>query len=291
MTLLKQSIAAPKLLNVLPVRDENELSKKLKLPGTYDNHGWSKFHFNIHRANIPSRFDALGYDYISVRKPEDYIFEDAVPRPVFFHRYIPDDADLPDWDLETKWPGGVYSESKAFVHSALPVGSVKSVVEHLRVGVWRNPFYWVVLQMLIFSDPSLGAPYEYKITLNLPDGFDDDGRINVFLNGVLVCDLREVFNEILEGFHWVWVNRWGNEVEEENWRDIMSVFKLLYKLDILDRQPDGRAVFSDQFRNQLVESTSDFFRLYKRSRDAREQIRGIIKKEVARKGQGSQLDA
>lgn len=266
-------IASPFLLSCLPFPNKWKLSEKLGLSWR-SNSTWGKFPTNLILPNIGDQFKILDFQY-AYKPISDPIFEDTIDRPVFLYKYISNDADFEEWTLEKitdDWR--VYSEPKKYVHGTLPIDDLTTAMTSLQKGVWHHPIYFIALQLLLLSDQQTGSTYEHKISLVLLDGFDKDGKLNIYINNDYICDFRKLLPIILEHFRWVWVNKSD---------DVMHVFKLLYKCEIMEKERDGRVCLTDEFRRGLLESNSPHYQYYKQSRPPRDWIRELLKQQVSNK--------
>ena len=268
-------LASQRLLNLTPISDENELLKKIGLPKVWNNTSmeWATFHQKVFDLRIEEKHFNIDPRYLNVPIP-NLIFEETINRPIILYKYISPETDLDEWDINGELEKRqAYTEEKRYIHSVLPITDSDVSPPSIWNSVWRNPFYWSALQILILSDHGTGAAYEDKITVFFLDGFDDDGKINVYFDNQYVCDFSEVLPLILNYFHWVWVNK-SNEV--------MHVFKLLYKFEIMEKERDGRGVLTDNFRSKLFERDSSYKQHYRESHSARDSIRELIRQNANR---------
>jgi len=266
----KGFIATPRLLSLLPVWKFFALLSEL---GLYVNgvREWGNFVETMNSVDVENSFEQLGYRYAFIPKKE-LIFEDPINRPVFFHKYIENQDDLAEWNFDKLLSvGHAYREQKNFVHSALPIKDNDYRLSTYQLSLWHNPFYWTALQFLILSDYQTGSAYAHEIHLVLLDGFDNDGKLNIYFNNRYVCDFRALLGDIFSHFNWIWVNPTD---------EIMAIFKLLYKLDVMEKERNGRAVLTNEFRKELYERNSKHAYQEKLSRGTRYWICDMIKKRL-----------
>jgi len=263
-------IAAPLLLSLLPIDNFIEWLSELGL-SVNSVREWANFEATINSVDVENCFEQLGYHYAFIPKQE-LIFEDPITRPVFFHKYIENQDDLAEWNFDRLLSiGYAYSEQKNFVHSALPIKDNDYRLSTYQLSLWHNPFYWTALQFLILSDYQTGSAYVHEIHLVLLDGFDNDGKLNIYFNNRYVCDFRALLGDIFSHFNWIWVNPTD---------EIMAIFKLLYKLDVMEKERNGRAVLTNEFRKELYERNSKHAYQEKLSRGPRYWMCDMIKKRL-----------
>jgi len=261
-------VVTPRLLNLFPADHFDESLSDLNLSPN-NTREWGNFEEKIHSVHVEDRFEQLGFQYAFIPKTE-LIFEDHITRPVFYYRYIDNQTEIAEWDfadmLDIGYP---YIEPKTFVHSTLPVNRSDYGLSAFQLSLWHNPFYWTVLQLLLLSDYQTGSAYEYKIHLVLLDGFDNDGKLNIYFNNEYVCDFRMLLKDIFSHFNWIWINPTD---------EIMGIFKLLYKLDVMDKERNGRAILTNEYRCEMLERNSKHAYQYRLSRAPRDWMREMIKK-------------
>jgi hypothetical protein len=260
-------IASPFLLSYLPFSSKWDLSEKLGLPWN-SSYSWSQFPTAITLPDIEDSIGKLDYHYAykPITKP---IFEDTINRPVFLYQYIANNADFDEWTFEKiiqDWR--VYSEPKKYVHGTLPIDEISNGLNSLQKGVWNHPIYLISLQFLLLSDVQTGSTYQQKISLVLLDGFTENGTLNVYLDNDYICDFRDLLTPILDHFRWIWVNKSD---------DVMHIFKLLYKCEMMEKERDGRASLTNEFRRVLLENNSPHYQFYRQSHPPRDWIRELVK--------------
>lgn len=266
-------IASPRLFNLDPVSSGSELCEKLGIP-RWDRKAWATFPDKIFASINQDNYPQLDYRYAYTPIPKQ-IFEDNLPRPVLLYKYISSKDNFDEWHFKKiidDWR--VYSEPKGFVHSTLPIKDPESGIGSFQEAIWNNPFYWSALQLLILSDPLTGSTYEFKTSLALIDGFDQKGKLNIYLENQYICDFRNLLRDILDHFQWIWINKTV---------DVMHIFKLLYKIEVMDIERDGRAVLNKEFCKLLLESTSIHNKNYKLSRSPRDWIREVLMQREKKK--------
>jgi hypothetical protein len=265
-------VASPYLFSLLPISNKAELSKKIGL-SQYDSHAWARFPSSLKLPNLDSQVKPISFEY-AYRPISNPMFENPVIRPVLLYRNFSKDLEMNDWTISSivdDWR--VYSEPKKYVHGSLPVEDPSKGLVSFQEAVWNHPIYWIALQFLIFSDHQTGSAYEHKISLVLLDGFDESGKLNIYLNDLYICDFREILISVLEFFGWHWVNQTS---------DVVHVFKLLYKIEIMDKERNGQALLTTEFRRNLFERNSVHFKNYKQSRPPRDTIREMIQQKLNR---------
>ena len=231
---------------------------------------WDEFHRKTYYREFDLNYLNLDGTFLVKSKTEN-IWEDQVNRPCILVNYFR----ITETDFENWTPScmtglnSIYSEPKQFLNSTLSIQNTRNMDASIQAAIWKNPFYWTALQFLLLSDPETGSIYEHKISLVLMDGFEDNGKINIYLDNEYVCEYREIFEEVFKNYRWIWINRTVK---------LMEVFKLLFKVNILEIDKNGRAIVSEDFREQLFLQSSEHSRFYRRSKPARNWIRERIKK-------------
>lgn len=266
-------VATPHLLNVLPVQNQEELNQLLHL-STWDYQGWGNFDQKAFHLSASPRYPQLDFRYIYTSKPAA-IAQDTLWRPVWLVNYLPDD-DWDDWEIANLMHAPIKQrEAKLYVHSTIPIQNIYGGLAEAQEAVWKTAFYWLMLQLIILSDPQTGATYDPRISLTLSNGWREDSRARLFLQGEYLGDLVDCLETMLARFRWVWVNR-ANSVEEDQGA-LLGLLRLLLKIEVAELGKDGQVQFTDAYRSQLFESQAKARLQYINSREARDQLREAIK--------------
>lgn len=267
-------IASPRLINLLPLEDIEDLLKQISLYW-YWGASWPDFPEKAFNLPIEEKYPQLTLQYILTPKPE-IIFEDKIWRPVFLYDYLKKVEDWEDWTFDLLYKfNRVYTEPKLFVHSTLPIQNLSGGLPELQLAVWKSAFYWIMIQLIILSDPQTGAIYDPRISLFLSNGWRDNSQVRLYLQDEYMGDLVDCLEPILARFHWIWVNRSGNPIQDN--QAILELLRLFLKLDIAELGENGRVQFTEDYRRQLFESETKTFLQYKNSKEARDQLREKIK--------------
>lgn len=267
-------LASPRLLNLLPIQNINELLRKLSL-SSYSCDNWPYLAQNASTIQIEEKYNKLDQNYYLLPKPET-IYEDKTPRPVFYFNYFSNHNDWEDWTIEEIFKlHRVYTEPKLFVHSTLPIQNLYGGLVEIQQAVWKSALYWIMLQLIILSDPQTGTVYDPQISIFLSDGWKEDSVTRLYLQDEYIGDLVDCLDPLLTRFNWAWVNRIGNS--SQNQKSILGILRLLLKINIAELDRDGRIQFVDEYRQQLFESKSKEQLNYRNSREARDQLRETIK--------------
>jgi len=88
-------------------------------------------------------------------------------------------------------------------------------------------------------------------------------------------ELVDCLEPILACFGWVWVNRNGDPIQDQ--QAILGLLRFFLKLEITELSKDGRVQFTEEYRRQLFESQTKARLQYMNSKDARDQLRDAIK--------------
>lgn len=267
-------VASPKLINLLPLENINYLLRQLSLSSYYGD-GWPNFPEKAFKLSIEERYPQLNQQYILIPKP-DIIFEDKIPRPVFLFNYFNNHNDWEDWTIDSLFKlHRVYTEPKLFVHSTLPIQNLFGGLSEVQLAVWKSAFYWVMIQLLVLSDTQTGAMYDPKISLFLSNGWQDNSQARLYLQDEYLGELVDCLEPILACFGWVWVNRNGDPIQDQ--QAILGLLRFFLKLEITELSKDGRVQFTEEYRRQLFESQTKARLQYMNSKDARDQLRDAIK--------------
>ena len=267
-------IAAPKLINLLPLENINVLLGQLSL-SSYNGYGWPNFPEKAYKLSIEEKFPKLNQQYILTPKP-DIIFEDKIPRPVFLFNYFNNHNDWEDWTIDSLYKlHRVYTEPKLFVHSTLPIQNLFGGLPEVQLAIWKSAFYWVIIQLIVLSDTQTGAMYDPKISLILSNGWKDNSQARLYLQDEYLGELVDILEPILACFGWVWVNRTGDPTQDQ--RAILGLLRFFLKLEITELDKNSRVNFTEEYRRQLFESQTKARLHYMNSKEARHQIREVIK--------------
>jgi len=266
-------VVTPHLLNVLPLENKDMLYNLLHLY-RYDLNGWGNYEQKAFNLSCELRFEKLGYDYIYTPKPNS-IADDKVWRPAWLVNYMPE-IDWEDWEVsDLMQSDACRRDSKLFVHSTLPIRNIFGSIPEVQEAAWKTAFYWLMLQLLILSDPETGAVYDPHISLTLSDGWRDGSIARLFLQKDYVGDITDKLEALLSPFKWVWVNRShdGNQDQQA----VLGLLRLLLKIDVAKLGTDGCLQFTDSYRNQLFQSQAKAQFYYRSSKEARDKLRDTIK--------------
>jgi|GEM_PF-2495120 len=266
-------VATPRMLNALPIPDRETLKERLQL-NNWDTQGWATFDQKVFHLAVSHRFPQLNYDYIFSLKSGEFT-KDALWRPAWLVNYLPEE-DWDDWEIANLMHAPLKQrEAKLYVHSAIPIQNIYGGPAEAQDAVWKTAFYWLMLQIIILSDPQTGATYDPRISLTLSNGWYEDSRARLYLQGEYLGDLVDCLETILARFRWVWVNRADNLDEDQG--AILGLLRLLLKIEIAELGKDGQVQFTDAYRYQLFESQAKARLHYINSREARDQLREAIK--------------
>jgi len=266
-------VATPRFLDVLPLPDREALMDLLQLT-KWNTAGWANFDLKALQLPTLHRFPELGFEYMYNPKP-NVLTQDSLWRPVWLVNYLPEE-DWDDWEVShLKQTDQSRREAKLYVHSALPIQNIYGGIPEAQDASWKTPFYWLMLQLLILSDPGTGNVYDTKIFVDLSDGWRDGSIARLFLDGEYVGDLTDCLETLFSEFHWVWVNRSGAASQDH--QAVLGLLRLLLKIDIAELGKDGRVQFTDAYRSQLFQSQAKAKLYYHSSKEARDQLRDAIK--------------
>jgi hypothetical protein len=201
--------------------------------------------------------------------------QDALWRPAWLLNYLPEN-DWDDWEVSTLMQ--TYScrrEAKLYVHSALPIQNIYGGIAEAQEAVWKTAFYWLMMQLIILSDPNTGGLYDPPIHISLSNDWRDGSTARLYLQDEYLGDLVDCMEPLMTCFRWAWVNRSGNTAQDQ--QSILGLLRLLLKIDIAELGKDGRLQFTDSYRRKLFESQQKAQLAYRGSKDARDQLREAIK--------------
>jgi len=239
-------VIAPRFIELLTNRTISESGQHsvislLELSNVRD---WGEFHSKTFFREIEISSTLIEGAYARKQKTSN-IWEDPIFRPCFLIDYIKSpvkemkEIEPSDWNIEKFLVlDPIFLSYKRYIHSTLPLEDKLNLGDAIQLGLWENPFFALAIQLIILSDPQTGGVYEYKTSLVLLDGFISNGKLNLYMNGEYVCDLRDILVDVFSHFRWVWIN---------NEEDFMKVFSLLNKIDVLECERDGRVTFTDDF--------------------------------------------
>jgi len=266
-------IATPRLINLLPIENKDHLNEVLCL-SSMDGSGWGNFdQLAFHLATL-NRYPKLSFDYIYSSKSPD-LTQDELWRPVWLVNYLPEE-DWDDWDPNKfNLVPSIQREGKLYVHSVIPVQNVYGGITDLQDAVWKSAFYWIILQLIVLSDPQTGALYDPPIHLSLSNDWRDGSSARLYLQNEYIGDLGECIGPLMACFNWVWVNRSGNVSQDQ--QAILGVFRLFLKINIAELGSGGQVQFTDYYRQKLFESQQKAQLAYRGSKDARNKLREVIK--------------
>jgi hypothetical protein len=266
-------VATPRLLNVLPIENRESLNELLHL-SHWDYQGWGNFEQKAFHLPASPRYPQLDFRYIYTPKSNSMV-QDTLWRPIWLVNYLPED-DWDDWEISTlmqTYP--CRREAKLYIHSALPIQNIYGGIPEAQDAVWKTAFYWLALQLMILSDPQTGGLYDPPIQVSLSNDWRDNSIARLYLQGEYIGDLVDCLESLMACFHWVWVNRSGNTAQDQ--QAVLGLLRLLLKIDIAELGKDGRLQFTDDCRLQLFESQAKARLHYLNSKDARDQLRQVIK--------------
>lgn len=267
-------LASPRYINLFPLENAYELLSKLSL-SRYWGEDWPNFSIKAFNLSINEKYSLLDHRYSLVPIPEN-IYEDIIPRPVFLYNYFSNQDDWEDWEIEELFKlRRVYTAPKLFIHSTLPIQNLYGGIVEIQQAVWKSALYWIMLQLIILSDPQTGTVYDPQISLFLSNGWKEDSVARLYLQDEYIGELVDCLDPFLTRFNWVWVNRSGNPVQDQ--KSILGILRLLLKINIAELGRDGRIQFVDEYRQQLFESKSKEQINYRNSKEARDQLREAIK--------------
>lgn len=267
-------LASPRLLNLLPIQNINEILRKLSL-SSYSCDNWPYLAQNASTIQIEEKYKKLDQNYFLQPKPE-IIYEDKIHRPVFYFNYFSKQNDWEDWTIEEIFKlHRVYTEPKLFVHSTLPIQNLYGGMVEIQQAVWKSALYWIMLQLMVLSDTQTGAMYDPKISLFLSNGWQDNSQARLYLQDEYLGELVDCLEPMLSCFGWVWVNRNGDPIQDQ--QAILGLLRFFLKLEITELSKDGHVQFTEEYRRQLFESQTKARLQYINSKDARDQLRDTIK--------------
>lgn len=266
-------VATPRMVNELPIPDRETLNEKLNL-SSWDTQGWAGFHQKIFRLPGNHRFPQFDYEYMYTIKPGDFT-KDVLWRPTWLVNYMPEE-DWDDWEISNLMHAPLKQrEAKLYVHSAIPIQNIYGGLTEVQEAVWKSAFYWLMLQLIILSDPQTGATYDPRISLSLSNSWRDGSAARLYLQGEYIGDLVDCLEAMLSCYHLSWVNR--TESMEQDQQAVLGLLRLLLKIEIAELGKDGQVQFTDDYRRQLFESQAKARLHYLNSKDARDQLRQAIK--------------
>jgi hypothetical protein len=266
-------VATPRLLNVLPIENRESLNELLHL-SNWDYQGWGNFEQKAFHLSASPRYPQLDFKYIYTPKSNSMV-QDTLWRPIWLVNYLPED-DWDDWEISTlmqTYP--CRREAKLYIHSALPIQNIYGGIPEAQDAAWKTAFYWLALQLMILSDPQTGGLYDPPIQISLSNDWRDNSIARLYLQSEYIGDLVDCLEALMACFHWVWVNRSGNTAQDQ--QAVLGLLRLLLKIDIAELGKDGRLQFTDDCRLQLFESQAKARLHYLNSKDARDQLRQVIK--------------
>ena len=267
-------VASPKLINSLPLENIGDLIGRMNL-STYYGDSWPMFSQRAFNLQIAEKYPQIEQRFSLYPVPET-IFEDQMTRPVFFYNYFSGNKDWEEWTIDSLFKlHRVYTEPRLFVHSVLPIQNLYGGLPEAQNAVWKSALFWVMIQLIILSDPQTGAVYDPKIHLALSDGWKDHSLARLYLQEEYLGDLVDCLEPLLGCFNWIWVNRTGDPTQDQ--QAILGIFRLLLKLDMAELGKNGRVQFTDGYRSRLFESQEKARLAYQGSKDARDQVREAIK--------------
>ncbi|TRZ47829.1 hypothetical protein D4S03_10985, partial [bacterium] len=203
------------------------------------------------------------------------IADENLWRPAWLVNYMPE-SDWDDWEVSNLMETTPsHRESKLFVHSALPIQNIYGGIPEVQEAAWKTAFYWLMLQLLILSDPETGAVYDPQISVTLSDSWRDGSNARLYIQGDYIGDLADSLETLLSPFRWVWVNRSHNDNQDQ--QAVMGLLRLLLKIDIAELGKDGRVQFTNAYRSQLFQSQAKAQLCYRSSKEARDRLRDAIK--------------
>jgi len=271
-------VATPYLLNLLPIENQDRLNELLHL-SNFDYQGWGNFEEKAFQILTGSRYPQLGFGYIYSHKTNSFV-HDSIWRPTWLVNYLPEN-DWDDWNisalLQTK---SCHRETKYYVHSALHIQNNYGGTAEVQDAVWKTAFYWLMLQLIILSDPRSGAAYDPNIRVYLSNGWRDGSVARLYIQDDYVGDLLDCLEPLMACFHWVWVNRSCNSSQDH--QSILGLLRLLLKIDVAELGKDGRLIFTDAYRIKLFESQQKANTAWRGSKDERDQLREVIKQFVGK---------
>jgi hypothetical protein len=187
------------------------------------------------------------------------------------------DIDWDDWEISSlmKENNLIFTESKYHVHSSLPIQNIYGGIPEVQDAAWKTSFYWLMLQLLILSDPETGSVYDPRISLTLSDGWRDGSIARLFLQDDYIGDLAVNLETLLSPFKWVWVNRSQGDYQDK--QSVLGLLRLLLKIDIAKLGNEGRLQFTDSYRRELFQSQAKAQFYYRSSKEARDKLRDTIK--------------
>ena len=274
-------VITPKFIELLAQRINtgNEKPSVMSLLGINNVRDWDEFHSKTFFREVDIISQSVGDVYLSKPKTPN-IWDDPVSRPCILIDYLNSPAeergqvDPSDWNIDFMMRlDPIFLENKRYIHSTLPIGNGLDPLTSIQNAIWENPFFALGIQLTILSDPQTGGVYEYKTSLVLLDGFNDNGKLNLYMNGDYVCDLRDILNDMFINFRWDWINK------EE---DFIKVFMLLNKIGVLEKERDGRVVFTDEFRDKLFLKSSTQSHNFRQTRPYRAWLRELLKQHMGR---------
>lgn len=266
-------VVTPRFVNILPINDRDAIKDLLNL-SNWDIQGWANFDRKAFHLPIPKKYPNLGFEYIYGSKPSIF-YQDNLWRPVWLVNYLPEN-DWDDWEVSNlmqAYPS--LREAKLYVHSALPIQNIYGGTPEAQDASWKTAFYWLMLQLLILSDPETGSYYDPRIFLTLSDGWREGSLARLYLQGEYIGDLADCLQNLLLPFRWVWVNRSGSATQDQ--QSVLGLLRLLLKINIAELGKDGRVQFTDAYRRHLFESQAKAQLYYLSSKEARDQLRDAIK--------------
>lgn len=266
-------VATPRLINLLPLEKANDLLEKLNV-SKWDRNSWANLPEKGFHLSVPEKYLLTNEYTLKVKSPT--VYEDPITRPVFLYNYLENFDDWDDWTIENLIKGErVIHEPKYFVHSVLPIQNQYGGLSEIQDAVWKTAFYWLILQLIILSDPETGVLYDPQISIHLSDGWRDDSLARVYLEGEYLGELIDCLPKLMTSFKWVWVNR--NENDRICNQSCLGLLRLLLKIDIAELAIDGRLKFTDDYRRKLFEDQTNARLHYLHSKEARDKIRETIK--------------
>lgn len=266
-------VATPRMLGVLPIPNRETLRKVLRL-ADWDTQGWAGFDQKAFHMTTDRHYPKLSYDYIYTLKTANFT-EDPLWRPVWLVNYLPEE-DWDDWEvLNLMHELPKRREKKLYVHSVIPIQNVYGGLTEAQDAVWKSALYWLMLQLLILSDPETGALYDPQISLHLSEGWRDGSAARLFLQGEYIGELADCLPDLMAPFKWVWVNR--SDSASENNQACLGLLRLLLKIEIAELAKDGRLAFTDPYRRQLFENQAKARLHYLHSKESRDKLRETIK--------------